>query len=230
MAVIGNLWPVKRHRVLVEAAALVRDRCPRLKFLCAGEGSEKEWLRQRINALNLRDRVHLIGHRTDVPSILRRSSAFALCSEAEGLSNAVMEAMAARVPIVATSGDSLALLIESSGIGLTVPPGDVDALEDALFRLLDDTALNASCRSAIEHVVPRYQWSTVLEVDRRPRERAANGRARAAICRIGIVFGANEARARVTLSARARDGCAGRGAQSGLARCVLAWTVSALAP
>ena len=69
----------------------------------------------------------------------------------------------ASLPIVATSGDSLALLIESSGIGLTVPPGDVDALEDALFRLLDDTALNASCRSAIEHVVPRYQWSTVLE-------------------------------------------------------------------
>ena len=64
---------------------------------------------------------------------------------------------------MATSGDSLASLIESSGIGLTVPPGDVDALEDALFRLLDDTALNASCRSAIEHVVPRYQWSTVLE-------------------------------------------------------------------
>ena len=69
----------------------------------------------------------------------------------------------ASLPIVATSGDSLASLIETSGIGLTVPPGDVDALEDALFRLLDDDALNASCRTAIERVVPRYRWSTVLE-------------------------------------------------------------------
>jgi GT2 family glycosyltransferase len=69
----------------------------------------------------------------------------------------------ASLPIVATSGDSLASLIESSGIGLTVPPGDVDALEEALFRLLDDKALNASCRTAIERVAPRYQWSTVLE-------------------------------------------------------------------
>jgi GT2 family glycosyltransferase/glycosyltransferase involved in cell wall biosynthesis len=69
----------------------------------------------------------------------------------------------ASLPIVATSGDSLASLIESNGIGLTVPPGDVDALEDALFRLLDDRALNTSCRTAIERVVPRYQWSTVLE-------------------------------------------------------------------
>jgi glycosyltransferase involved in cell wall biosynthesis len=69
----------------------------------------------------------------------------------------------ASLPIVATSGDSLAALIETSGIGLTVPPGDVDALEDALFRLLDDEALNGACRAAIEQVVPRYRWSTVLE-------------------------------------------------------------------
>lgn len=69
----------------------------------------------------------------------------------------------ASLPIVATSGDSLAALIESSGIGLTVPAGDVDALEAALFRLLDDGAFNRSCRDAIERVVPSYRWSTVLE-------------------------------------------------------------------
>jgi GT2 family glycosyltransferase/glycosyltransferase involved in cell wall biosynthesis len=69
----------------------------------------------------------------------------------------------ASLPIVATSGDSLASLIETTGIGLTVPPGDVDALEEALFRLLDDDAFNRSCRSAIERVVPTYRWSTVLE-------------------------------------------------------------------
>ncbi len=69
----------------------------------------------------------------------------------------------ASLPIVATSGDSLAALIDSSGIGVTVPAGDVDALEAALFRLLDDDAFNRSCRTAIERVVPSYQWSTVLE-------------------------------------------------------------------
>jgi glycosyltransferase involved in cell wall biosynthesis len=69
----------------------------------------------------------------------------------------------ASLPIVATSGDSLASLIETSGIGLTVPAGDVDALEEALFRMLDDDAFHRSCRSAIERVVPSYQWSTVLE-------------------------------------------------------------------
>ncbi|HMF04042.1 MAG TPA: glycosyltransferase [Acidimicrobiia bacterium] len=69
----------------------------------------------------------------------------------------------ASLPIVATAGDSLAALIDSSGIGLTVPAGDVDALEAALFRLLDDDELNRTCRAAIERVVPSYRWSTVLE-------------------------------------------------------------------
>ncbi len=69
----------------------------------------------------------------------------------------------ASLPIVATAGDSLAALIETSDIGIIVPAGDVDALEAALLRLLDDAAFNRSCRAAIERVVPAYRWSRVLE-------------------------------------------------------------------
>ena len=69
----------------------------------------------------------------------------------------------ASLPIVATAGDSLAALIESSGIGISVPANDVDALEAALFRLLDDEAFHGSCRAAIEQVAPAYRWSKVLE-------------------------------------------------------------------
>jgi glycosyltransferase involved in cell wall biosynthesis len=69
----------------------------------------------------------------------------------------------ASLPIVATAGDSLGDLIETSNIGLTVPAGDADALEAALFRLLDDDAHRASCRDAIERIVPDYRWSKALE-------------------------------------------------------------------
>jgi GT2 family glycosyltransferase len=69
----------------------------------------------------------------------------------------------ASLPIVATGGDSLASLIETTGIGLTVPAGDVDALEAALYRVLDDDAYRASCRDAIARIVPAYHWSRVLE-------------------------------------------------------------------
>ncbi len=74
----------------------------------------------------------------------------------------VLDYVWASLPIVATGGDALADVIDGEGIGITVPPGDVDALEDALFRMLDDRELNASYRDALAHLVPSYRWSEVL--------------------------------------------------------------------
>jgi GT2 family glycosyltransferase len=75
----------------------------------------------------------------------------------------VLDYIWARLPVVATRGDALAELIESEGLGLTVPPGDVDALEDALFRILDDAELRDACATAAEQVSKRFAWSQVLE-------------------------------------------------------------------
>jgi L-malate glycosyltransferase len=138
VAVIGNLWPVKGHRTLVEAAALLRDRLPRVKFLCAGEGPEREPLQKRVAELGLSDRVFLLGHRLDVPAILARVRAACLCSSAEGLSNALMEAMAAHLPIVATAVGGNPELVRPGENGLLVPYGDAASLADKLVELLSD--------------------------------------------------------------------------------------------
>jgi glycosyltransferase involved in cell wall biosynthesis len=134
---VGNLWPVKDHRTLVEAAGLLKDRFPRLRFACAGDGVERAWLESRIRQLGLTSRVLLLGHRTDIPSLLARSDAFVLCSTAEGLSNAIIEAMAARLPVVATAVGGNPELLEPDR-GLLVPPRDPAALASALARLLSD--------------------------------------------------------------------------------------------
>src|SRR5262249_5569855 len=68
----------------------------------------------------------------------------------------------ASLPIVATAGDSLADLIESESIGLTVRAGDVDTLEAALFRLIDDEGFRAACRENLARLAPAFQWSVVL--------------------------------------------------------------------
>ncbi len=153
VAVIGNLWPVKGHRVLVEAAALLRERCPKVRFFCAGEGSEKAALQKRIRELGLERTVVLLGHRIDVPSLLRRADAFTLCSSAEGLSNAVMEAMAARLPVVATDVGGNGELLEG-GRGVLVPYGDSQALAGALDRIFTDRvaaqAMGRRARAFIE--------------------------------------------------------------------------------
>ncbi|HEX9576480.1 MAG TPA: glycosyltransferase, partial [Myxococcales bacterium] len=99
VAVIGNLWPVKGHRTLLEAVALLPSDLHQVRFICAGEGPERTPLSARIAELGLRERVILVGHRLDVPALLTRSQAACLCSSAEGLSNALMEAMAARLPV-----------------------------------------------------------------------------------------------------------------------------------
>jgi glycosyltransferase involved in cell wall biosynthesis len=69
----------------------------------------------------------------------------------------------ASLPTVATNGDALADLIERRQLGLTVAPGDVEALEGALFRLLDEPDLAAACRANVAEVVPELRWSKVLE-------------------------------------------------------------------
>src|SRR5438067_12551121 len=138
VAVIGNLWRVKGHRTLVEAAAEIAARIPRVKCLCAGEGPEREALEKRIAELGLEKTVHLLGHRLDIPAILARSRAACLCSSAEGLSNALMEAMAARLPIVATAVGGNPELVRPGENGLLVPYGDPSSLADKLVELLPD--------------------------------------------------------------------------------------------
>ena len=136
VAVIGNLWPVKGHRTLVEAVARLPPELHQVRFLCAGEGPEGEYLTDRIAQLGLGERVFLLGHRLDVPAILARCQAACLCSSAEGLSNALMEAMASRLPIVATRVGGNPELVREGENGFLVPYGDAQALAEALRALL----------------------------------------------------------------------------------------------
>jgi len=137
VAVIGNLWPVKGHRTLVEAVALLPPQLHGVKFVCAGEGPEREWLTRRIAELGLEGRVILLGHRLDVPAVLAHAQAACLCSSAEGLSNALMEAMAARLPIVATAVGGNPELVREGENGFLVPYGDPRALAARLAKLLE---------------------------------------------------------------------------------------------
>jgi glycosyltransferase involved in cell wall biosynthesis len=136
VAVIGNLWPVKGHRTLVEAVARLPARLHHVRFVCAGEGPERDYLTDRIAHLGLTGRVLLLGHRLDIPAILTQAMAACLCSSAEGLSNALMEAMAARLPVVATRVGGNPELVQEGENGLMVPYGDADALAAELTALL----------------------------------------------------------------------------------------------
>src|SRR6266550_1510855 len=137
---VGNLYPVKGHRYLLEALALLRTRLPRLHVAIAGRGELEAELRTRAEALGVADRFHLLGLRADIGNVLAASDVFVLPSLSEGVPLALLEAMLAGKPIVATAVGEVATVLEGGHAGVVVRPGDAAVLADALARLLSDPA------------------------------------------------------------------------------------------
>lgn len=126
--------------VLLEAIAEV----PEALFLLAGEGPEREALEAQAAELGVADRVRFLGRREDIPQLLATCDVFALPSLYEGSSLAVLEAMAAGIPIVSSAIGGTEELIEDGRSGLLVPPGDARALAVALRKVLANAELRQS--------------------------------------------------------------------------------------
>jgi len=135
----GRLDPIKGLDLLLRAFARI-DPARRAHLLLAGDGPIRPQIEQTVAALGLTERVHLLGTRSDVPSLLKAADVYTLPSRTEGLPNALLEAMAAGVPIVTTDAPGCRDLIEDKRTGLVVPYGDIDALAAALSDLLTDPA------------------------------------------------------------------------------------------
>jgi glycosyltransferase involved in cell wall biosynthesis len=138
VGVVANLRPVKGLEVFVQAAALLHPRHRRAVFTVAGEGELREALQKQAAKAGLAKHFSLPGCVTDVPGFLGSFEVAVLCSHAEGMSNALLEYMAAGRAIVTTRVGAAAELIEDGVHGLLVPPGDATNLAEAIGRLLED--------------------------------------------------------------------------------------------
>jgi len=138
IAVVAALEYRKGHDVLLEAVAGIAD--PTIRLCFAGEGSRMEELRKRALDLALADRVAFLGRIDDVRPILAAADVVAMPSRQEGLGVAVLEAMAAGRPVVASAVGGLPEAVGRDA-GILVPPEDVLALRAALERVLGDRAL-----------------------------------------------------------------------------------------
>jgi glycosyltransferase involved in cell wall biosynthesis len=162
---VGTLFPVKGHRYLVEALAQLGARQPPLHLAIAGREDQAP-LRALTLTLGVADRVHLLGARADVPNVLASADVFALPSLSEGLPLALLEAMFAGLPIVASSVGEVPTALEQGRAGVLVPPGDAAALAAALERVLTDrtearalgqrAALRAAAEYGLEQMVGKY--------------------------------------------------------------------------
>jgi glycosyltransferase involved in cell wall biosynthesis len=127
---VARLVPQKGLDVAVQAFARVREHHPNAALVVLGEGPERE----RLAA----DGVHLLGRVPDVSAWLRRAEVLVHPARWEGFGLALLEAMLAGLPVVATRVSSIPEIVVDGETGLLVPPDDADALADALLQVLDD--------------------------------------------------------------------------------------------
>lgn len=138
---IACLKPQKAPLDFVAAAQRVARTRPDVHFVVAGDGVLRPEVERARDAAGLRDRLHLLGWRRDVPDLLAALDAFALCSHWEGLPRVIPQAQSLGVPVVATAVDGTREAIDEGRTGLLVAPGDADAMADRLLRLLGDREL-----------------------------------------------------------------------------------------
>jgi sugar transferase (PEP-CTERM/EpsH1 system associated) len=135
---MGFFRPVKDFPTLVRAMARVHANAPQARLALIGDGPGRGDLELLVRRLGLDRIVRFLGWRTDAPAILPCLDAFALCSVSEGISLALLEAMAAGVPIVATRVGGNPLVVQDGQTGWLVPPGKADITADAILALLRD--------------------------------------------------------------------------------------------
>jgi glycosyltransferase involved in cell wall biosynthesis len=138
---LGRLAPQKRPDLAIHAFAEVRRRRPQTRLEVAADGPLRARAEALVETLGLGDAVSFLGQRDDVPTLLARAQCTLLTSDYEGLPLAVLESMAAGVPVVATRVGGIPELVVDGVNGLLVPPGDPQAAAEAVGRLLDDPPL-----------------------------------------------------------------------------------------
>jgi len=157
LGVVARLEPEKGHRFLIEAMPAILAAAPETRLAVVGEGSQSGSLATLAATLGVGDRVLFTGRRDDVAALTGDLTIAVLPSlrEAQGIS--ILEAMARRVPIVASAVGGIPEVITSGTDGLLVSAGDSSALADAIVRLLTDDALRARIGAAgYRTVVERY--------------------------------------------------------------------------
>jgi glycosyltransferase involved in cell wall biosynthesis len=136
--IVARLFPEKNHRLLLSAFADVVSHVERARLLIAGAGVEEEAIREEIKRLKLNGSVRMLGVRRDVARLLAASDVFVLSSDREGMPVAMLEAMAAARPVVATAVGDIPSILEDGVSGRLVTPRDRQAMAAALVEVLSN--------------------------------------------------------------------------------------------
>jgi glycosyltransferase involved in cell wall biosynthesis len=164
---VGRLIKRKGHHDLLAAWPDVIKHHPNAQLVLAGDGPQQDELAEQIRRLDVKESVHLLGRRDDVPELLALFDVFAFPSYYEGLPGALLEAMCAELPIVTTPVDGCSELVHDGEHGLHVPVADSEALSKEVNRLLANEKLamklatsaksRAECEFSLDAMVNKFE-------------------------------------------------------------------------
>ena len=138
VGIVGRIFPIKNHRLFLDAAARIAAADKAARFVIVGDGSLRHQMEEHAAGLGIADRVVFTGWRRDLPRIYADLDVLVVSSDNEGTPVSAIEAMAAACPVVATRVGGLPDLIDEDETGHLVPRGDAPALAAAVQRLLRD--------------------------------------------------------------------------------------------
>jgi glycogen synthase len=177
---VGRMAPQKRADRLVEAFGRMRETA---SLVLVGDGPDRALVHRLVASSPARDRITEVGfvEHAVVPSVLASLDVLVLPSEYEEMGSVLTEAMAAGLPVVASDVGGIPEVVRDGETGLLVPRGDVDALAEALDRLVADPALRGRLAAGARERARSYAWPHLAgrvadlyaRVGSRPAERAA---------------------------------------------------------
>lgn len=161
---VGRLKPQKDHATFLQAAREILDHNPSVRFIVVGDGPLRSELNAQARQLGLLPAMIFAGIRTDIPSVLSALDVFVLSSRWEGLPNAILEAMAAARPVVATDVSGIQGVLTSGENGLLVSPGDSSALAKACLKLASDVEMRDRLGQAgRDYVTEHHSLNTMID-------------------------------------------------------------------
>jgi len=164
LSCVAQLRPEKNHLLLLEAFGELTKKRPDAMLLLAGEGPMREQIQRSIDQSNLADKVRLLGQRDDVPRILSATDIFVLLSSYEGMSNALLEAMAAGCAIVASDIPANRELIQDGTNGYLISLGDKKTIVEKLSNLAADNGLRQRMREAALSFVTQHSLESTNSI------------------------------------------------------------------
>ena len=149
---VGRLTPQKNQLLLIRAFKPVVEKYPDAQLVIYGEGSLRKTLESEITRLNLKENVFLPGMKKNVLELMKDAGIFVMSSDYEGLSNALLEAMAMGFPCISTNCAGADEYITDHENGLLVQVGDENGLSNAMIELFENNALREKCAQNAQQI------------------------------------------------------------------------------